>query len=180
MRHALVMVLALLLPQCLWAAPLADRVPGDAIVYVGWQGSRAAGPAYEASRLKQLVDVSDIGQMRGFIQRLAVRIGRDDASVAEAAEMLTPVADVLWASPAALYIGPVAKPAPGGEPVRIVLMIDAGPAAADAAAKLQKVLSKQTSRNPMTVKTIGPLVAVGTGIDEGLTNLLGGNRRGRS
>ena len=184
MRRAFVMILAMLLPQCVLAAPLADRVPADAIVYVGWQGSRAAGPAYQASRLKQLVDVSDIGQMRGFIERLAVRLGRDDASVAEAAQMLTPVADVLWASPAALYVGPIAKNAageqPGDAPVRMVLIIDAGPAAADTAAKLQTVLSKQTGRNPMTVKTIGPLVAVGTGIDEGLTNLLGGRVAGQT
>ena len=109
MRLALMLVLVLLLPQCLSAAPLADRVPADAIVYVGWQGSRAAGPAYEASRMKQVVDVSDIGQMRRFVERLAARIGRDEAAVAEAAAVLTPVADVLWASPTAIYVGPVDK-----------------------------------------------------------------------
>ena len=33
--------------------PLADRVPGDAIVYLGWAGTDAVSTQYDGSHLRQ-------------------------------------------------------------------------------------------------------------------------------
>src|SRR3954464_3277065 len=38
------------------AQPLADRVPADALLYVGWAGSEHLAPAYAQSHLKGLID----------------------------------------------------------------------------------------------------------------------------
>src|SRR2546427_13232245 len=41
------------------AQPLADRVPADAIVYVGWRGAENV-PGYNESHLKAILDQSNI------------------------------------------------------------------------------------------------------------------------
>ena len=41
------------------AQPLADRVPADALVYIGWAGSQNLGPAYDASHLKAVAASSE-------------------------------------------------------------------------------------------------------------------------
>src|SRR6266516_4147568 len=45
------------------AQPLADRVPADALVYVGWSGSQNLGPAYDASHLKAIAASSDVQKL---------------------------------------------------------------------------------------------------------------------
>src|SRR5438552_3037967 len=60
MRHMLLGLCVVLVasgPLC--AQPLADRVPADAIVYIGWRGTQDLGPAYNGSHLKAVVDASD-------------------------------------------------------------------------------------------------------------------------
>ncbi|MHB1156272.1 MAG: hypothetical protein ACYC26_05470 [Phycisphaerales bacterium] len=41
-------------------APLADRLPDDAIIYIGWAGSSKLGPGYEQSHMKALIGKSDL------------------------------------------------------------------------------------------------------------------------
>ena len=53
-------LIALLLPSSLFAQTLADRVPADAAVYIGWKGTDDLGAAYSDSHLKALVDASEI------------------------------------------------------------------------------------------------------------------------
>src|SRR3954471_11130127 len=45
------------------AQPLADRVPADAVAYVGWRGTEALGPGYDASHLKGVVAASAFPQL---------------------------------------------------------------------------------------------------------------------
>lgn len=48
------------------AQPLANAVPDDALIYVGWSGASNLGPDYDASHLKAFLDKSSI---RPFIER---------------------------------------------------------------------------------------------------------------
>ena len=54
-----------------FAQPLADRVPSDAVVYIGWQGMDSLGTGYEKSHLKGVIDSSNIPQFFSeFLPRL--------------------------------------------------------------------------------------------------------------
>jgi hypothetical protein len=44
------------------AQPLADKVPGDALIYVGWQGAGTAAPGFEGSHLQAILKGSDVPQ----------------------------------------------------------------------------------------------------------------------
>jgi len=46
-----------------FAQVLIDRVPDDAMIYVGWKGTDDLGPAYEKSKLKQFVEHSAIPEL---------------------------------------------------------------------------------------------------------------------
>ena len=43
MRYAFLTLLSILVISTAVAQPLADRVPSDAIIYVGWRGSENPG-----------------------------------------------------------------------------------------------------------------------------------------
>ena len=56
-------VLALAYSQYASAQPLADRLPSDALLYVGWAGSEKLGPAYSQSHLKGVMNASNLPQL---------------------------------------------------------------------------------------------------------------------
>lgn len=60
---AVALVLSLVAHTAARAQPLAERVPADAIVYVGWQGADTLGEAYDASHLKGLIDSTNLRQL---------------------------------------------------------------------------------------------------------------------
>src|SRR5438270_5567307 len=63
-------LLLLLLGQRADAAGLKDRVPADALVYVGWAGSDHLGTAFEESHLKAVLEASQIPQLfRTFLDK---------------------------------------------------------------------------------------------------------------
>jgi len=45
------------------AQALADRIPGDAEIYIGWRGSDDLGPGYDSSHLKAVIDASKFSQL---------------------------------------------------------------------------------------------------------------------
>jgi hypothetical protein len=83
---------ALLFPLASWAQPLSDRVPEDAMLYIGWQGSQAMPPAYQASHLKGLLDSSNIPQFfEDFVPQVMERIGKADPQTASVMQVLRSV-----------------------------------------------------------------------------------------
>ena len=40
------------------AQPMIEHVPADAVLYMGWSGTDALGPAYTTSRLKAVLDAT--------------------------------------------------------------------------------------------------------------------------
>ena len=45
------------------AQALADRIPQDAVAYVGWSGSESMGPGYAGSHLKAVIEASNLAQL---------------------------------------------------------------------------------------------------------------------
>src|SRR5580698_8654590 len=54
-------LLALLFPALVWAQALSDRIPGDAMVYIGFTGTDSLGPGFDQSHLKNVLDESQLG-----------------------------------------------------------------------------------------------------------------------
>src|SRR3954468_22315833 len=66
-----------------FAQTLADRVPDDAIVYIGWRGAVGPGPAYQGSHLQTFVQGSHF--QATFLQLLPQLLDRAAAKDADAA-----------------------------------------------------------------------------------------------
>ena len=111
----------------LWAQPLAERVPAGAVAYVGWAGM--SGPAYEQSRLRGVIESTELPQtLRGLVQLVAADAREPEQQ--QAADAVVELGPLLWSRPWAAYVGPVVL-VPGEEPqVRVGWLFDAGDAAA--------------------------------------------------
>jgi hypothetical protein len=105
MRTCLIAILAaLLFPLLAAAQPLADRVPENAILYVGWQGSQTLGPAYDQSRLKDLLNSTDVPRLfQEFLPGLVRRVEAEDPDAAQAMKTILAIGAPLWRHPTAIY-----------------------------------------------------------------------------
>ena len=130
-------VIILLLCQPLIAQPLADRVPADALIYVGWAGAEKA-VGYDASHLKAVLEAWQPLKKVDEVVTAALRNEpTDDAQ--EAWNRFRTIVPLLYQHPTALYFGGVDY-GPKGQPpkaVRVAVICDAGEADA---AKIQQAL----------------------------------------
>jgi prepilin-type processing-associated H-X9-DG protein len=107
-RRGLIVISLLFLANIARAQPLADRVPGDAILYLGWQGSASMPPAYAQSHLKAFLDSSRFPELFSeFFPRLAQRVGMEDKQAAETMNRIAAIAGPLSRHPTALAISPI-------------------------------------------------------------------------
>src|SRR5438128_652582 len=87
--------------------PLADRVPADAVIYVGWHGSENL-PGYNESHLKAIVDQSNIPAVFDqLVPQLIAKAGQQDANVGMALRTIADVGSPLWRHPTAIYFAGV-------------------------------------------------------------------------
>jgi hypothetical protein len=101
------MVLAFGLTAQAAASPLADRVPDDALLYVGWRGSRSLGDDFDGSRLKAILDASGVRQLLGpYLTRLTQRIAQEDDEAGEGMALVSQLVKGLCRHPSAVYLGP--------------------------------------------------------------------------
>ncbi|HSI33953.1 MAG TPA: hypothetical protein VK986_10240 [Tepidisphaeraceae bacterium] len=139
------------------AQPLADRVPADAILYVGWAGADAV-PGYAQSRLKAVLDQSTLqAVLRELPARVIARAGQAGAPaianphLKKLIDTLVAVGDVAWRRPAALYVGPVnlaeRLPIP-----RLALFCEAGPEAKAIADRITALVKQLPPDAPVNVR----------------------------
>ena len=70
-RFVLIAVSLFIGQSRVWAQPLADRVPGDAVAYIGWCGSEGIPASYDSTHLKAIIDNSKIDELfTEFLPRL--------------------------------------------------------------------------------------------------------------
>ena len=151
------------------AQPLADRVPGDAIVYIAWRGANDPGAAYGSSRLKQIVDQSNLSlAMNDFLPRALKRIGMIDKQANEAMDLVNSFGGAMWKYPTAFYFAGIdfsTTGAGGGPMPRMGLLCQAGAQAKDVQEKLEALLAKAPEVPPgLEVIQQGDLVSVTFGI----------------
>jgi prepilin-type processing-associated H-X9-DG protein len=92
-------------PRSARGQALADRVPGDAVVYLGWAGCEQAGEAYAASHLKAVLDASDVqATLQQLLPQALAGISADDPKSAEQARAWLGVFGAMRKHPTALFL----------------------------------------------------------------------------
>jgi prepilin-type processing-associated H-X9-DG protein len=141
---AMVMVASALAARQSRAQALADRVPSDALLYVAWAGADKLAPAYAQSRLKGVLDSSNLPELFSELgPRIVRRIQLEqmlqgDPVAKELLPALLSLGESVWASPTALYVGPLDLSGKVPMP-KVALLCQAGKnaqALADSATKL--------------------------------------------
>ncbi len=160
---------ALLFPLCglAIAQPLADRIPADALVYVGWTGSDNLGPAYQSSHLKGVVDATDFPKLfNDFLPRIAQKLGQTDAQGSQKITFITSVGRRLWKYPSAFYFGGMDFTNPREPQPRIAILCDAGNEAEALRNEVQGMVDHADKKAAIKVINDGTLVVltIGSGV----------------
>jgi prepilin-type processing-associated H-X9-DG protein len=105
MSARLSFILAVLVFPLLAAAqPLADRVPADAMIYVGWRGSADLGPGYPQSNLKAVMDDT---QIQDFIDRFLPEVidkaSQMNPEAGQVGQIVAAIAKPSWQHPTAFF-----------------------------------------------------------------------------
>lgn len=137
------------------AQPLADRVPADALLYIGWAGSEHLGDAYAQSRLKSLMDASAVPQLLAELPpKLLARVGgnrpgaMENAHIKEFIAATTGLSDAVLRHPMAFYVGPVNLNARVPLP-RMALFCQAGKEARPLADRFEKLIKDLPPEAPV-------------------------------
>ena len=110
-----------------YAAPLDDRIPQDALLYAGWQGADALAPQYAGSNLKGLVDNSGMAAyLEEQIPKWIDLAGQQDPTAPAHIQAVQTALGVLWHHPTAVYVGPADFSNPQQPQFRAALLCDAG------------------------------------------------------
>src|SRR5947209_2553065 len=96
-------------PVLAWAqSPLADRVPADAIVYVGWRGSADLGPGYPQSNLKAVLDDSNVPEfIDRFLPEVIDKLGQMNPEAGQVGQLVAAIAKPSWRHPTAFFFSGV-------------------------------------------------------------------------
>lgn len=169
-------VVVALLATAAVAQPLADRVPDDAMVYVGWRGSETMGDAYQQSHLKAVVDASDWRQFFDeFLPAVMDKVGQKDADAAEVMRVVSAIASPVWRHESAFYFGGLIAGQRNGPPSpKLAVLVRAGNDAPALVKEINDALHRAgRTPFPISVAAYGDLVAVTTGSWPGFEALLG-------
>ena len=122
-RLAAMLMVILLVPAALKAQVLADKVPANALVYVGFKGSNALAAEYGRSHLKGMLDATDLDTLvsSDFARSVATLVRRENPEMARQIVPMFAAARQMWQYPTALTMWADAD----GQPA-LWLMCDAG------------------------------------------------------
>ena len=131
----------------LYAQPLADRVPANALIYFGWRGTDDLGPAYNDSHLKAILDQSNyravIDQM---LPAAMARITLFDPQAAPIIQTVRSIAAPMYRHPTAIFLGDVNIEKHGHSDqivkVKAGVLCQAGSDAPQMLAELQKLVAQ--------------------------------------
>jgi hypothetical protein len=160
-------VIALVLtPAIARAQALADRVPGDAIVYVGWRGVADLGPGYSQSNLKAVLNDCDFRQfLDEFLPAVMDRIGRENPQVAEVSRILGTIVKPSWRRPTAFFFAGIEIPQNGPPMPHLGVLWQPGPDADALMDQLRQLTAQAQPPFPVKVVHAGELVALMVGYD---------------
>jgi hypothetical protein len=152
-RCAFAFVAALFISTAsLFAHPLADRVPGDARVYLGWSGAEAMPGDLANSRWGAILAESRWRELfTTYLDAIEARVVQESPRAREVFDVVRTVGAPYWKHPSAFVLGETTvKPGRRGEPVvRFAILCKAG---ADSE-KLQGQLAKLLEDAPKEISS---------------------------
>ena len=167
-----------------WAQPLADRVPADAVVYVGWAGAESMGPGFEGSHLKAMLDSAEVARfVNEVLPQLAQRLAQEQPMAGGPMELAQGILGPMFNHPTALYVGPINLADADAPPMpRVALICDAGEDAGALRQRLQGIVKQagQDAPVPVAVRGGGNLVALVIGRVPELDALLAAKPKGKA
>jgi prepilin-type processing-associated H-X9-DG protein len=93
-------------PAAARAQALVDKIPDDAVIYIGWAGTDNLGAAYEGSHLKAVVDSTDWNDfVTRFIPAVMNKVAGEAPDAAEFSKAFSALATPAWKHPTAIYFG---------------------------------------------------------------------------
>lgn len=178
MRKLLAFLLIVIVaPWQALAQPLADRVPGDALIYVGWQGVQHLPAEFQNSRAKALLDASGFPQfIDQLLPTLAKKVGEQDKDAAEAIKIFNTIAGPMWKHPSALYFSGVDFLNAGGPRPKGAIMCNAGADAPNLLEQVKGLLAQIPPGEvpfPINAFREGDLVVLAVGFDQNAQAIAG-------
>lgn len=156
------------------AQPLADRIPQDAIIYIGWAGADTLGEPYRGSNLRPIIEQSRIRELfTDFAPRAVRKLVEAEPEAEEPMRLLMTFGGTMWRYPTAMFAGiDLSNPE---EPMpKIGILCRAG---ADSAKVHKEILGllAQLGDSPVPVRSfeLDDLVAVVIGYEDGEMALAG-------
>ena len=171
----------LIAPVVALAQPLGDRVPDNAILYIGWQGTEAMPPAYAQSHLKGILDSSNIRALFDqFLPQLMKKLGQQEPQVNEIWQLTSAIGGPLCRHPSAIYFMGMDFKNGGGPAPRVGIICQAANESDALFKQLQGLLEGPISAAPFPVKAfrIGDIVGFEAGYDEP-AQAVAGNQAGQ-
>jgi prepilin-type processing-associated H-X9-DG protein len=159
-------MLSLLVPSATFAQALADRIPADAVVYIGWKGADTLGPEYDNSHLKAVSSASEIRQVFSVaLPLLVTRFGElnpQPPAMQQAIQQTLDLMKVVWSRPTALYFSDLNPSKPDG--TKIALLIDAGSDADLVSQHIKEIIAQPGPAIglPISCRVSGTMVIVST------------------
>ncbi|MGH7213984.1 MAG: hypothetical protein ACREIT_04405 [Tepidisphaeraceae bacterium] len=149
-------------PVVVAAQPLAERVPGDAVVYLAWQGYGSVGKEFEKSRLRAVVaEVNFRTMWDEYIPKMIAKIGEKDPKGAETMREFLKLAKPMWQHPTAMFLAGLGDEENANTP-KLGLLCDAGDEA-DALMQTLQAMTKGESPKEAQLARDGNLVILTAG-----------------
>jgi hypothetical protein len=121
------LITILILPITTLAQELADRIPADAQIYVGWKGGNDLGSGYAGSHFKAINDVSQCGLiLTDSIPKLIDHLSANDPQAARQARLVVDSLLPVFKHPTAIYFGGVDLTNPNQPMPKLAILCDAG------------------------------------------------------
>ncbi len=119
----------LLSPMLAKAQPLADRVPADACVYVGWAGIKSMGPEFNETHFKAVLEASDFGRLiNEYLPQVAPTLPgpASDLDKKASVQLTATMMSAMWDYPSAMVVSGVVERAPGQLAPKVLFLCEPG------------------------------------------------------
>jgi hypothetical protein len=143
------------------AQPLAEWVPADAVVYIGWRGVDDPDLGYAGSNLQSLGNATDLAGALAQTLDVIERANAGDEWAGLVVELIRSIGTASWHNPTAVYLQPSPDP---DMPVRFVMLWQAeGDQCNELLASLQDLVSHIPPYAPLSIGQAQGLVSLSIG-----------------
>lgn len=160
-RFAALALMCLGIVSAVRAQPLADRVPEDAIVYVGWRGAETPDPLYADSRLRAILDESRVRELFGeYLDNATELLANFDDDISDGLNMAREIVGPMWKYPTAVVLADVVVDREVDVPVKAFIVCKAG---AESAKLKEQIESLGDLPDEVRLFTLGDMVCLAIG-----------------